>query len=264
MGQNEQITLNQHYANTLIAAGSSGFIGAFSTFIFASIKKRLQSGQALPSITKMGPRAWLAETFRGSINYSFCFTPPSVIQQMSDEYGKEKDGSGNESSQLLKTLFSGAIGGIASTVIENILLQQQLQKATASQATMALINQSSTRLFRGIKLIMIREAMFGYCYLKGVKQAGNYATQHFGENYVAPAQIIVGILGALASHPVDTTATIMQRYDYTTKQAARHLMEQPNPLKSFYRGGLTRVCLFTTAVFVISRTQQAVMTRLEN
>ena len=98
-------------------------------------------------------------------------------------------------------------------MIENILLQQQLQKTTASQATMALLNQSSTRLFRGIKLIMIREAMFGCCYLKGVKQAGDYATQNFGEKYVMPAQIMVGILGALASYPFDTTATIMQRYD---------------------------------------------------
>ena len=109
MREREKIKSQQHYINTLIAAGMSGFIGAFSTFIFASIKKRLQSGQALPSITKMGPRDWLAETFRGSINYSLCFTPPTVIQQMLDEYGKEKNGSGISS---LKHYFQAQLAAL--------------------------------------------------------------------------------------------------------------------------------------------------------
>ena len=259
----EQTVSNHQYINVLIAGGVSGFTGAFTTFFFAAGKKRRQSGQAFPSISELGPRKWVRETFRGSIGNSVLLTPTAVIQQLSDQYWKQQ-GSANPSNQIAATLFSGAVGGVASTVVENMLLQQQIKKASASQALISLYEQSPTRIFRGMQMIMLREAIFGWCYLSGVVQAGNYAAEHYGARYRMPVQILVGMMGALVSHPFDTTATTMQQHGYTkTRHAVQHLLREPNAIKAFYKGGLMRMGLFTTGIIVVSNTRQAVMNQLQ-
>lgn len=264
MRSEQAASKNPSYTNTLIAGSTSGFIGSYTGFFFQATKKRLQSGQKLPSLLEMGPRKWVNETFRGSFNFAACLVPTAVIQQVADQYCKQSNISNAYWMQWIGTLFSGALGGIASTAVENILLQQQLKKITASEAIKELINESPRRIFRGVQLIMAREAVFGYCYLEGAKQAGNYAAAQFGENYRLPAQIAVGITGSLATHPFDTMATVMQQHNYTqTRQAAKHLLNEKNVVKSFYKGGIARIGLFTTTMVVIGNTQQAIMDRLE-
>lgn len=255
---------NQSYINPLIAATTSGFVGAYAGFFFQATKKRKQSNQKLPSISEMGPRKWLRETFRGSFSYTACIVPTSVIQQMANEYCKRQNIANPYFPQWIATLFSGALGGIASTVVENVLLEQQMKNQKASQAIKTLCNESSTRIFRGGTLIMVREAVFGYCYLTGSKQAGDYAKKTLGASYAVPAEITVGVVGSIVTHPFDTMATTMQQHGYTkVSQAAKHLLSQENAIKAFYKGGLARVGLFTTTMIVIGETQRTIMDRLE-
>lgn len=249
------------YQNTLIAATTSGFIGAYAGFFFQATKKRLQSGQQLPRISEIGPRKWVRETFRGSFSFSVCLVPTSVIQQMTDEYCKRQHIT---DARWMTTFFSGALGGIASTFVENVLLQQQMRNASARDAIQALLRESPTRIFRGGYLIMAREAVFGFCYLSAAKQASDYATCQFGSTYAFLAQMIVGVVGSLISHPLDTMATTMQQYRLTkASDAARHLFLEKKGIQAFYKGALARIGLFTTTMIVIGETQRSILNRLE-
>lgn len=252
---------NPSYQNTLIAATTSGFVGAYAGFFFQATKKRLQSAQTLPRITELGPKKWCRETFRGSLSFSLCLVPTSVIQQMADEYCKRHNIA---DTRWIATCFSGALGGIASTIVENVLLKQQLQNAKARDVIQTFFRESPARIFRGGQLIMAREAIFGYCYLSAAKQASDFATQKFGNSYALPAQVMVGIAGSLISHPFDTMATTMQQHGYTkVSDAARHLCSTDKVIKAFYKGGLARIGLFTTTMIVIGETQRALLNRLE-
>src|SRR3990167_9608879 len=156
------------YQNTFIASSISGFCGAYSAFFFEATKKRLQSNQHLPSLSSMGLYRWSRETFRGSISFSLCMTPTMVVQQLLDTYFKNNFTQSSLVSNV-SALFSGALGGVVSTLVENILLFQQLTKKNGRDAFFILMNESRFRLFRGLWLIMFREAIFGFCYLRGFK-----------------------------------------------------------------------------------------------
>lgn len=260
----EQTKSDRHFTNTLIAAVTSGLVGASSSFVFKGLKIRLQSGQPLPSISQLGPRIWIKESFRGSLSYTACLVSTSVVQQVSDRFFEEHNTSGIPLVKWSGTLLAGALGGITYNVAENIILQQQRHKMSAFSAAASLVRESPTRIFRGLSFIMPREAVFGYSYLKGAQQAGDYAKEHYGESYIMPAKIMVGIMGALASHPFDTASVTMQAYGYTKmRQAVSHLLAEPSPVRAIYKGGLARIGLFTTSMLAISMTQRAVMDKLD-
>lgn len=262
---NEQSDIKkQNYSHTLIAAGTSGLVGAYAAFFFEGAKKRMQSNQKMPSPSKLGLHSWFKESFRGSSSFAGSLIPTSVIQQMTGHYFEEKKLSHTLMGKTIETIFSGGLGGLFSTIVENLVLEQQMNKTGTKDAFLNLLNQGNTRIFRGLPLVMSREAIFGFCYLKGADQAGNYAATHFGTYYTIPAQLAVGALGSLISHPLDTAATTMQRYGYnSTKQAVAHLWNE-NKIQSFYKGGAMRIGLFTTAMLTIKNTQEAVINLLDN
>lgn len=251
-----------NYGHSLIAAGISGFVGAYASFIFEGTKKRLQSNQPLPSLFKLGAAGWMKELFRGSSSFAGSLVPTSMLQQMTSHFFASQNLSTTTAGKIAETAFSGALGGFASTLVENTILRQQMNKSGPLAAISSLLKEGKTRPFRGLPLIMTREAIFTLCYLKGAKDAGDYAVTHFGAAYVLPAQLAIGTVGSLASHPFDTTATTMQRYGYTSpKQAAAHLWKE-NGTRAFMKGALARVGLFNVAMLSISKTQAFVMEKL--
>lgn len=247
----------ENYGNSLIAAGASGLAGAYASFFFEGMKKRLQSNQALPQFN-LSLFPWIKESFRGSSSFACSLVPTSIIQQMTHHYFSNQ----NSSNEIAETIFSGALGGFASTMVENIVLQQQLKKCGPKEACSDLLSQGKTRLFRGLPLIMSREAFFGFSYLQGAKQAAHYATTNYGPEYALPAKLMVGALGSLVSHPFDTVATTMQHRGYSkSKEAVKHLWRE-NGVKAFYKGGFARIGLFTTAMLTIDEVQSTVLNEL--
>lgn len=263
MNQQEPIKTTGH-TNSLIAAGTSGLVGAYAAFFFEGAKKRLQSNQPLPSLQQVGMKTWFKESFRGSSSFAGSLVPTSIIQQMTSHYFQEQNLSYTMTGKMLETVFSGSLGGMASTIVENIVLEQQLHNTGPKQAFFNLLTQGHTRIFRGLPLVMTREAIFGFCYLKGANEAGNYATTHFGAAYALPAQLCVGALGSLISHPFDTVATTMQHKGYKkTTDAAMYLWNE-NKAYAFYKGGAARIGLFTTAMLTIGKVQKVVLDKLND
>ncbi len=261
------VTPSRHtQGQSLIAAGVSGFFAGYAGFPFESIKKRLQSNQALPSAHNMGLRIWLRESFRGVGSYALTNIPASVAQQMTNHYFEEQTTiSHTLAGKTIQVVISGAVGGIPATIIGNTLLEQQLKQIKPTQALVNLVKEGGVmRPLRGVVMTMVRESMFGFCYLKAMDDAGQYATKHWGPSYALPAQVTVGITGSLLSHPFDTIATTMQRYNYASvSEAAQHLWRQ-NKSMAFFKGGLARVGLFTSTMWVINRTKQAVLEQFES
>ncbi|KTD35669.1 hypothetical protein Lmor_1116 [Legionella moravica] len=264
MGPETHVNPDDQYINTLIAASTSGLLGAGASFFFKGLKIRIQSGQALPSMSQLGAYYWAKETFRGTLSYAGCLVSTSIVQQMMARYLEKQNLSQTTLGKWSETLFSGALGGVTYNIAENIILEQQRKRMNALDATRSLLQQSPTRIIRGLPFVMAREAVFGFCYLKGVKQAGDYAREQWGSKYEMPAQILAGMGGALISHPFDTSSTTMQAYGYNKpSQAIRHLLSEASPFKALYRGGLARLGLFTSSALVMNSVRERVMEHLE-
>lgn len=250
-------------AESAMAAGTSGFVGAYASFFFEGIKKRLQSNQKIPAVNTLGLNGWLKESFRGSSGFAASLVPTSIIQQMLSYHFKNNP----PQSEFLKTtepLLSGAVGGIASTFAENVILTQQMKKIGPADAISSMYAEGYFRIFRGLPMIMCREGVFGFCYLKAANEASNYATQNYGPAFSWPAKLLVGIAGSLASHPFDTTATTMQRNGYSNILDAVNHLRNENGWRAFYKGGGARVALFTTAMVTISKTQEGVINHFQS
>jgi hypothetical protein len=251
------------YTHSLIASCVSGLTAGYAGFYFESTKKRIQSNQPVPNPFKQGLATWFKESFRGSGAFALCIMPPIMIQQVTSHYFNEKKISDTTTGKSLEALVSGAIGGVPSAIIGNILLEQQLKKIGPKQACLNLVRENSSRLLRGTSPLMIREAMFGFCYLKGIVDAGEYVKKEYGDKYILPAQIAIGIIGSLCSHPFDTMATTMQQFNYKTiKEAANHLWKE-NKVQAFYKGGASRIGLFTSTVLIIKEVREKVLNELE-
>lgn len=255
--QNNQDQSFKTYSNALVAAAISGLAASYASFFFEGMKKRLQSNQPLPQF-KSNTLAWLRESFRGSGSFACSLVPTSVIQQMAHQHLAQN----NSSNETIETIFSGALGGLASTVVENVVLQQQLKKYGSREAFSDLISQGKTRLFRGLPWIMVREAIFGFSYMQGAKEAADYATTNYGAIYAIPAKLMVGALGSLISHPFDTIATTMQHRGYRIGMHAVKYLWSENQLKAFYKGGAARIGLFTTAMLTIDTVQSSLLNKL--
>jgi hypothetical protein len=150
--QNEVV----QYRNKFIESAVSGFCGAYLAFFFEATKKRLQSNQQIPTLSNMSMLRWVRETFRGSLSFSLCATPTMVVQQLTDAYCKNHFSS-TSYANYASALFSGALGGVVSTGVENMLLTQQIKKINARAAFSTLINESYFRLFRGLWLFARHE-----------------------------------------------------------------------------------------------------------
>lgn len=260
----KEISDQPKLTHALIAAALSGAAGSYAAFGFESVKKRQQTNQVLPNIIKLGAGQWLRESYRGSSAFLCSLVPTSMIQQTTNHVLESNRLANTPTAKIFEAGFSGALGGFASTLAENIILEQQMQKVGPRQAIINLVSGGYSHPFRGLTFVMGRECIFGLCYLKLANQAGEYAEKNVGGFSVMPAKIMVGAMGSLASHPLDTVATTMQKYKYpTAKEAVSHLIKEGG-VGAFFKGAGARIGLFTTAMLVISETQEQVLNHLEN
>lgn len=249
--------------HSLVAGGISGGAAGYAGFYFEGLKKRLQSDQKIPNRTNLNLNTWLKESFRGAGTYAACNIPATVVQQMANNFLKKQQRSDTAIEQATTAIVSGGLGGIPAVILGNILLEQQLKAIGAAEAFKNLLTHGISRLFRGTSLVVVREAMFGFCYLKGVNEAGNYAATHFGSMFVLPAQLTVGVIGSLVTHPFDTVATAMQRYDYKSIKDAGTALWKENGVTAFYKGGAARIGLFTTSMLTLNKVQKSVLEALD-
>ena len=253
---------NTDCQNSMIAAGASGFSAGYVGFFFEGIKKRLQSNQSIPNPMKLGLNVWARESFRGAGSFAVSCIPASMLQQMASHYFEKQNTTNTYLGKISEAVVSGALGGIPSAVIGNVLLEQQLKKVGPKEAFSSLLPQGVSRAFRGVSPLMAKESIFGLCYLKAMDDAADYASKHFGSSYAIPAQVTVGILGSLASHPFDTMATVMQQFNSSAVDASKRLWQEGG-IKSFYKGGAARIGLFSSTMIVINKTKAAVLEQLE-
>jgi len=254
---------NVGYQNSMIAAGGSGFSAGYAGFFFEGIKKRLQSNQSIPNPMKLGINVWARESFRGAGSFAVSCIPASMLQQMASHYFEKQNTSNTYLGKIGEAVFSGALGGIPSAAIGNVLLKQQMGGIGPKEALSELLPQGVSRVFRGTLPLMVKESIFGLCYLKVMDDAADYASKHFGESYVIPAQVTVGILGSLASHPFDTMATVMQQFNSNALDASKRLWQEGG-IKSFYKGGAARIGLFSSTMVVINKTKAAILEQLDD
>lgn len=255
---------NYKYYNSLIAAGSSGLTSGYTGFYFESTKKRLQTNQKIPAISKNNFLFWLKESFRGSGSFALSNIPTCIAQQMTHYFFVEHNLDNTAHGKILEPIFSGAVGGIPSAIMGNLLFEQQIKKINPKQALFNLLAVSNKRVFVGTIPLIGRESIFGFCYLKAMDDAKNYAVTHIGASYIIPAQIVVGIAGSLISHPFDTIASTMQKYNHQTIKDATKYLWNENKVSSFYKGSLARVGLFTTSIITIHKTKELVLNALES
>ena len=261
--QDKNSVKHTSHMHSLVAGGISGGAAGYAGFYFEGLKKRLQSDQRIPNRTSLSLNTWVKESFRGAGTYALCNIPATVVQKMASNFLNKQLVSNTAIGQAATAIISGGLGGIPAAFLGNILLEQQLKSIGPVEAFSNLMTHGISRLFRGVSLVMIREAMFGFCYLKGVNEAGNYASTHFGPMFSLPAQLAVGALGSLASHPFDTVATTMQRYDYKNIKDAGTYLWKENGVKAFYKGGAARIGLFTTTMLTLNKVQQSVLDVLD-
>jgi hypothetical protein len=234
------VVKNETISDKAAHGALAGAAAALVTFPFESAKKKFQSGQ---------PIIWsLREFYRGCSAFVVSLTPTGAIQVASNILIKQKLGEGRN-AEITSGVAAGGLGAVASTAVENVILRQQLQNTGPKQAINSLFAEGALRIWRGLALISGREAIFGFSYMWGSKEASKHAKENYGEQFALPAKIGVGIAGALISHPLDTTATVRQKHAsyLSTKDAAKQIMTESG-LKGFYKGAVPRCLLFTGAM----------------
>lgn len=257
--QPTQSESSQQSLPSVAAKGAvAGSVAAVTSFPFEGLKKRLQTGQVernLWAIAKYftNPR----EVYRGVTAFIVSLTPTSAIQNSSNVAIQRSMGETTE-AKIASGVFGGAMGAIASTAVENTILRQQKLGVGFAGGLKAVAQEGPKGFYRGLSCLAVREAIFGLSYMQLASAAGKSAREQYGPNAVLPATVTVGVLGSLASHPFDTTATAMQEQGGNAKplETAKRLFEEGG-VKRFYRGGAARCGLFTIAMVAQQQTMAA-------
>lgn len=228
------------------AGGSAGLVGSWLSFIFEGLKKKRQSNQ----ITEWKIR----ELYRGLTAFSCSLVPTTALQVSVSSAITYKYGD-SERARLYSALFGGFTGSTASTLVENTILRQQLDKSNPQAAFSKLLQEGWRRPWKGISMIGIREMIFGFSYLYGVDAATKYYKNTYETDNTLVPRLLVGAFGSLISHPFDTVGTHMQlkKGKVAPYTAAKEIWSSSG-VKGFYKGGLWRIGLFTTAMISINKT----------
>jgi hypothetical protein len=238
------------FSQTLISSALGGALGGYICYPGESLKKRAQVTKL--EITHFYPR----ELFRGSVPFALAVMVASTTSMTFNALLKSLPAYDCESHIWNATLAlgSGMLGAVVgSTPVENTILTQQQFKLSPMHAIKKMMSQGILRPWVGVKELMAREAGFAGVMLFASPEARKFtlaATE--SETLATCAQIGVGILGAIATHPADTMATYRQKMDgeITSKQVASKIYREMG-LKGFFRGVLYRSLLFTGCSLII-------------
>lgn len=247
------------FLETLVSSALGGAIGGFICFPFEGLKKRLQSHQLIV----YSPR----ELFRGAPSFSVSVTAATVGCMFFNRllHSLPSYDPSSSLSQAISAVASGALGAfVGSTPVENTILRQQLEKLGPLSAIRSLFREGITRPWLGLRELAMREAGFAGAMLWAVPAARDEVYEKTKSISLAGvAEVGVGILGALLTHPFDTVATTRQHSNgrYSIAETVRRLYETAG-IGAFYRGGANRCVLFTGCALIIPEVQKRVLDAL--
>lgn len=255
----------------LVSSSLGGATGALICYPFEGLKKRLQSGQSLKvesgalfaKSSPFHPR----ELFRGATPFAASVTLATTSSMMFNKILKSMPFFQNESSskQAQAALASGMLGAlVGSTPVENVILTQQLKKVGPFEAVKIMTRQSLLRPWVGLPELMIREAGFAFVMLYGASEVQRLILQKTkSETSAFIGSLGMGILGAAATQPFDTIATIRQKADgkIGTKDAVVDMFKKYG-YSGFFKGLSQRVFLFTGCALIIPRVERALASQL--
>lgn len=238
---------------TPISAAIGGAIGGYLCFAFEGLKKRAQSNQLI-SKASFHPK----ELLRGSTSFAMSVGSTSVaqftIQRLLRNLPLYDDKS--VTWNVGTAMASGMCGAFFSTMVENIILQQQLAKSGPSKAIRELFKQGYARPWLGLPELMVREGGFALTMLYLAFAVGEHIKSKTNNNALVYAgEIAVGVFGAALTHPFDTAATYKQKNLTTSKSAFMNIYAKDG-IAGFYKGVGWRALLFTGCMLVIPYTEK--------
>jgi len=250
-----------------IAAGlSSGSLSALVMFPTEGLKKRSQSNQP-----KIGFKLSDLKTFSisnikilytGCVGFVLSVGPTTLVQTLTYNFLNKTNIFGEKSPFV--PFISGGIGAICSSLVEHLVLTQQYRrnegKPVGPIGAYKILHQKGVfKPFTGFLPLVFRESIFGGLALNVADAFARNVSERFGSHFYFPSQILIGILGALLTHPADTVATNLQKnlkfgQKETLSQIVRRIYAGEG-IKGFYKGGAYRVALFTGCMMIISLTR---------
>lgn len=246
----------------------SGSIAAAITFPTEAMKKRKQSNQPPIGFEFFKPNTWAKSAvilYTGGLAFVASVGPTTLIQSTAMDFmtesGLTKEGN------IMPAFICGALGGFCSTFVESLILAQQYKRNARKpsgpiKTIESVVRQHGvTKLWTGLGCIMARECVFGGLALRAADSIAKWAVNTTGnKNHYFLTQLLVGMAGALVTHPADTVATLMQhnlhQYQKESVAAIVKRVWMKHGLKGFYEGGCYRVGLFTGCMMIISYLRQ--------
>lgn len=246
----------------LFSSAIGGFVGGYVCFPFEGLKKRAQVGtlknhllyalhpfrlfQGAPAFaTSVTLASTSSITVNSLLKASSFYDPSSALHNLSAAIG------------------SGVLGSmIGSTPVENTILVQQKLNVGPIKAIQYMLNQGGVkRLWLAGLPIAFRESGFASIMLYGGPAANKFVMDRTQDKTLSLfAELFVGSIAALLTHPADSLATFIQKHagKVSTWDAAKTLWTQgqkegPKGLCAFYPGAMYRVFLFVGCATIIPR-----------
>lgn len=210
---------------------------------FETTKKRYQTGQ---KVWYGFNKKMLEQTYLGGSAFISSVSITTVAQGFAAR-GLQHYNNGAQLTFNQK-LISAGIGGFFSSFTENVILRQQLLEKHGFEsgpmhAIRSLFNQGHSRPWLGLRALIIREAVFGSCYMS----AGSVQ-----ENYGFLGVLMLAVAGSLTSHPFDRIASEQQNFEIRSPLQAMRNIDRKGGARNFYRGGACRAGLFVVCMTTIA------------
>ena len=199
--------------------------------------------------------------YRGATAFAVSVTFATVTAMCFDRVLKTAPGYDHSSPAWngVSAVTSGMLGAVVgSTPVENIILVQQLNKTSPTNAIRTMMKQGPTRLWVGLPELAVREGGFAGAMLWGVDAARAKVLSHTNSEPLAEtAGVGIGLVGAAFTQPFDTLATIKQKSNgsLSSTQAIRQIYATKGPL-GFFSGLSQRAILFTGCAYTIPKIQR--------
>lgn len=243
-------------ANSLVIGSVAGMTEVLVDQPLIYCKNMLQQGQKI----SLDPRV----LYRGfGVNIS-CMVPTTALQIAANSALEDIIPGIDTSTMMLRAFGAGALSALTSTPTELIVLQQQ-NAGTSTRVTIQnfIEQQGYGVLYRGVSPKALRDGVFcvGYLSLYPVLKNEIRAT-YIDSDPMAMliAGMSAGVVTAVASHPFDTVATLMQA-DYARKQNVTMLqtasaLYRQNGAKGFFKGVVPRGTRVAMAIPLMNEVQQ--------
>lgn len=251
----EQVNFKKEDTNSildaLLIAIYSGIPAMYLAYPCKSIEKRVQLGYPVT----LNPLI----LYRGSLAYviSFVLTCMTSYGINAGLFGGKIKKDGELETTIRDAILSGILSGVVAVPAENIIVRQQSKKLKLWTAIRELFKEGSAkRFFRSYFLISLREAIYCPTNLIFVERIGYFVDKKYhNPALTVGSEIGASIIPAVFSHPVERTATALQKDLSLSIKDGFKMIYSRQGLAGFFKGILGRAGLFAvvTPAMVILR-----------